>query len=224
MIVRPPRSNAGMYPVAPSKRSPSSKARTIAQAARAETLQGLDGDMLTPLASGRNAVTPLGYALREIAARHIVRSDMTKRFQLISALVGVALSTAAFANVTVSPQQSAAGGREKYELRVPNERKSATITVEIRFPAGLRVTAVEQKPGWHAEALRDSSGNLAGVRWIGNLPPEQFTEFGLLGVNPASGRELAFTVVQAFADGTKVEWSGGAGSRAPAARVTLKPR
>lgn len=138
-------------------------------------------------------------------------------------LATMALTTAASAHVTVSPQQSAPGAREKYELRVPNERRSATITVEIRFPAALRVTAVEQKPGWHAEALRDPSGNLVGVRWVGNLPPEQFTEFGLLGQNPASGKELVFTAIQAFADGTKIEWSGAAGSKAPAARVRLAP-
>jgi uncharacterized protein YcnI len=135
--------------------------------------------------------------------------------------LAAALSTAASAHVTVTPQQSAPGAREKYELRVPNERKSATITVEFRFPATLRVTAVEQKPGWSAEAIRDSSGNLAGVRWVGNLPPEQFTEFGLLGVNPANGGELVFTATQAFADGTKIEWSGAAGSKTPAPRVRL---
>src|SRR5438270_5375424 len=140
--------------------------------------------------------------------------------RLIS-LAAVALATSASAHVTVSPQQSAPGAREKYELLVPNERKSATITVEFHFPAGLHVTAVEQKPGWQAEALRDGSGNLTGVRWVGNLPPEEFTEFGLIGVNPPAGGELVFTATQAFADGTKVQWSGAAGSKTPAPRVKL---
>ena len=140
--------------------------------------------------------------------------------RLLSSFLAVALATSASAHVTVAPAQSAPGAREKYELRVPNERKSATITVEVRFPTGLRVTAVEQKPGWQAEAIRDPAGNLIGVRWIGSLPPEQFTEFGLLAVNPPGG-ELAFTAIQAFADGTKIDWSGAAGSKTPAARVRL---
>ena len=144
-----------------------------------------------------------------------------KRFLPILAIAAATLPTAAAAHVTVSPQQSAPGAREKYVLRVPNERRSATITVEIHFPRGLRVSAVEQKPGWQAEALRDSAGNLTGVRWIGNLPPEQFTEFGLLAVNPPSGGDLVFTALQAFADGTKVEWSGTPGSKTPAARVRI---
>src|SRR5438270_7724722 len=134
---------------------------------------------------------------------------MTMRMMIALA---AALATSASANVTVSPQQSVPGAREKYELRVPNERRSATITVEFRFPPGLRVTAVEQKPGWQAEAFRDASGRLTGVRWVGNLPPEEFTEFGLLAVNPAASGDLAFTAIQAFADGTKLEWSGAAGS------------
>ena len=141
--------------------------------------------------------------------------------RLLMILAAASVATAATAHVTVSPQQSAPGAREKYELRVPNERKSATITVEFRFPPNLRVTAVEQKPGWQAEAIRDSAGNLTGVRWLGNLPPEEFTDFGLLAVNPPAGGELAFTAIQAFADGTKVEWSGAAGSKTPAPRVKL---
>ena len=99
--------------------------------------------------------------------------------------------------------------------------KGNAITVEVRFPPGLHVTAVEQKPGWQAEAIRDKSGALAGVRWIANLPPEQFTEFGVLAVNPVRGGDLSFTAIQAFADGTKLEWSGAAGSKTPAARVRL---
>jgi uncharacterized protein YcnI len=141
--------------------------------------------------------------------------------RLLISLAAAVLATSASAHVTVWPQQSAPGAREKYELRVPNERKSATITIEVHFPSGLRVTAVEQKPGWQAEAIRDSAGNLTGVRWIGNLPPEQFTEFGVLAVNPPGGGDLAFTAIQAFADGTKVDWSGPAGSKTPAARVRL---
>jgi uncharacterized protein YcnI len=142
------------------------------------------------------------------------------RWMIALAAAEIATS-AASAHVSVSPAQSAPGAREKYELRVPNERKSATITVEVHFPANLRITAVEQKPGWQAEAIRDKAGNLIGVRWIGSLPPEQFTEFGVLAVNPPGGGELAFTAIQAFADGTKINWSGTAGSKSPAARVRL---
>jgi uncharacterized protein YcnI len=132
-------------------------------------------------------------------------------------------SSAATAHVTVWPKQSALGAREKYEIRVPNEKKVDTIALEVRFPAVLRVTSIEQKPEWRAEPLRDASGQLVGVRWTGKLAPEQFTEFGVLAANPATGGELSWPAVQLFADGTKVEWSGAAGSKTPAPRVTLVP-
>jgi uncharacterized protein YcnI len=134
-----------------------------------------------------------------------------------------AVASPAAANVSVWPQQSATGAREKYEIRVPNEKQADTTSIELRFPAGVRVTSFEQKPGWMTEAVRDGSGKIVGVRWTGKLPPSQFAEFGLLAVNPAAGTLLEWTAIQAYADGGKIEWSGKPGSKTPAARVTLVP-
>lgn len=132
------------------------------------------------------------------------------------------LPMAAFAHVTVWPKESTAGAHEKYEVRVPNEKQADTVAIEVRFPAGLRVTSFEQKPGWITEPLRDSSGRAIGVRWTGTLAPQQFTEFGLLAVNPPSAGDLSWSATQSFSDGTKVEWSGAAGSKTPAPGVTIR--
>jgi hypothetical protein len=131
-------------------------------------------------------------------------------------------STAAIGHVTVWPKVSRAGAHEKYEVRVPNEKQSDTISIELHLPAGLRVTSFEQKPGWITQVLRDGSGAIVGVRWTGRLPPRQFTEFGLLAVNPAR-TDLVWPAMQGFADGSRIEWTGGAGSRTPAPHVTLQP-
>jgi hypothetical protein len=146
-----------------------------------------------------------------------------KLFRSIAAFGLMLLSASALAHVTVWPKESAAGAREKYVVRVPNEKTSDTIAVEIRFPGGLRVASFEQKPGWMTEPVRDPSGKIVGARWTGRLPPQQFAEFGLLAANPTSPGELSWTAVQTFADGTRIEWSGAAGSKSPAARVTIKP-
>jgi YD repeat-containing protein len=143
--------------------------------------------------------------------------------RLMILTVALAMSAPAAAHVTVWPNQSAPGAREKYELRVPNEKQVDTIAVEVSFPTGLKLTSFEQKPGWNTEVRRDASGAITGARWTGRLPPQQFTEFGLLAGNPASGRDLVWTAVQTYADGTKIEWSGPAGSKTPAPRVTLVP-
>jgi len=107
---------------------------------------------------------------------------------------------------------------------VPDEKQVDTVALELRFPPGLRVTSIEQKPGWMSELLRDASGNAIGVRWTGKLAPMQFTELGLLAANPATGSELVWSAIQTFADGTRIEWSGPPGSKAPAPRVTLSAK
>jgi uncharacterized protein YcnI len=136
----------------------------------------------------------------------------------------LAISMPASAHVTVWPKESVQGAGEKYEIRVPNEKQGDTIRVEVRFPAGLKVTSFEQKPGWSTEPLRDGSGVIVGARWTGRLPPMQFTEFAVLAVNPPRGCELAWAALQLYADGTRVEWSDAAGSKTPAPRETLRPR
>jgi uncharacterized protein YcnI len=135
----------------------------------------------------------------------------------------VVVAAPALAHVTVWPRTSVAGAGEKYSIRVPNERQSDMIAVEVRFPAGLALRSFEQKPGWRTEPLRDASGAIVGARWIGKLPPEQFVEFGILAKNPAPAGDLLFPALQAYEDGTKIEWSGRAGSKTPAPRVTLTP-
>ena len=141
----------------------------------------------------------------------------------VAAALGIAtLSVAATAHVTVSPKESAVGAHVKYVVRVPNEKQVDTVAIEIRFPSALRVRSFEQRPDWMTESIRDASGTLIGVRWRGSLPPQQFAEFGLLAVNPAAAGDLAWSAIQSFADGTKVEWSGAAGSKTPAPRVTIK--
>jgi uncharacterized protein YcnI len=140
------------------------------------------------------------------------------------ALALAASPSAAFAHVTVSPKTSAAGAWEKYDIRLPNERKVATTRLEVRFPAGLRVVSFEDKPGWTVEPLRNSSGTITGARWAGQLAPERFAEFGIIAVNPQDGPELIWTAVQTYADGTEVNWSGPQGSKTPAPKVTLSAR
>lgn len=139
---------------------------------------------------------------------------------LVPALI---LAAPAAAHVTVWPKQSAAGAREKYAIRVPNEKQTDTIALDVHFPAGLKVNSFEQKAGWNTELLKDPAGALIGVRWTGKLPPMQYTEFGLLAINPGSAGELVWSATQTYADGFKIEWSGPKGSKTPAPRVTITP-
>jgi uncharacterized protein YcnI len=137
-------------------------------------------------------------------------------------LAGALLPLAANAHVTVWPQQSDLGAHQKYVVRAPNEKKVATVRIEGAFPREVRVTQLEQVPGWKVEARRDGSGAIVGATWTGDLPPDQFAEFGLLAANPKTGTALTWTFAQIYADGSRVEWAGPPGSRTPAPQVRLR--
>ena len=139
------------------------------------------------------------------------------------ALALVAAPSAALAHVTVSPKTSNPGAWEKYDLRMPNEKKVATTKLEVKFPAGMRVMSFEEVPGWTIEPLRDAAGAITGARWTGTLPVERFVDFGVIGVNPKDKAELVWSADQTYADGTVVSWAGPADSKTPAPRVSLKP-
>ncbi|HZU52050.1 MAG TPA: DUF1775 domain-containing protein [Sphingomicrobium sp.] len=130
----------------------------------------------------------------------------------------------ASAHVTIWPKESAAGMREKYEVRMPDEKPVDTVALELHVPAGVKLDSVEQKPGWQSAFMRDGSGAIIGVRWSGRLEPMHFVEFGLIATNPPAASELVWNATQLFADGSKVEWSGVPGSKTPAPRVSLGAR
>jgi uncharacterized protein YcnI len=156
------------------------------------------------------------------AIRGAQGSCMRITHSLITAALLLAPASA-LAHVTVWPKESVAGAWEKYDVRAPNEKRVDTVAVELTFPQGLRVVSFRQNAQWMTEVIRDSSGKATGVRWTGKLPPDQFAEFGLIAVNPASAGNLEWKAIQTYADGTKVEWSGPAASKTPAPRVTIKP-
>lgn len=141
---------------------------------------------------------------------------------LILALIILSLPISAAAHVTVWPRQSDLGAREKYVVRAPNEKRVATLRIEAQFPPEARVTSLEERAGWKIDVKRDASGAIVGATWTGNLPPDQFAEFGVMAINPKAGESLTWRFTQAYADGTQVQWIGPAGSPTPAPVVQLR--
>ncbi len=133
---------------------------------------------------------------------------------LLSCSVGLA-------HIRIYPSESILGAREKYTMRVPNERQVATIRIEGEFPANLQVYDFEFKPGWQVDIKKDAEGRIVGATWIGTIRPYEFVEFGMLGINPQRGDTLVWRFVQYYADGSKEEFTGPVGSFYPAPRVRL---
>ena len=142
-----------------------------------------------------------------------------------AALVGAALlisGNLAFSHIRIYPTESTFGAREKYTMRVPNEKKVATIRVEGEFPAQVTIYDFEFKPGWKIDFKKDDKGKITGAVWNGKIEPYEFVEFGMLGINPKEGSDLVWKFVQYYEDGSKEEFTGPVGSRLPSPVTTLK--
>ena len=154
------------------------------------------------------------------------RRPMRRASQIVFATIlamamTLAVVSLAFAHAVVYPKTSKVGGYEKYVLRVPNEKATATTRIEIRFPADLRVTSFGDVPGWQIEVLTDSAKRIIGAVWTGTLPPQRFVELPFVGANPKAATTLVWPVYQTYTDGPRVEWTGPAGSKSPASSTSI---
>jgi uncharacterized protein YcnI len=141
-------------------------------------------------------------------------------------LLSIALSAiVAQAHVAVLPRESAAGATQKYTMRVPDEKNIPTVRMEAEFPAAVEVISVDPKEGWTIEIKKNSSGKIVGAIWSGgSIAPNDIAEFGFQVRNPNEEAKLIWNVIQVYADGTKSEWTGPAGSRSPAPVTQVKPK
>ena len=146
------------------------------------------------------------------------------RTHLLVTAGALALVPALFGHIRIYPTESTYGAREKYTMRVPNEKQVATIRVEGEFPSEVNVYDFEFKPSWKIDFKKDEKGKITGATWTGKIAPYEFVEFGMLGLNPKEGqaKELVWKFMQFYEDGSKEEFTGPVGSRLPSPVVTLK--
>ena len=147
---------------------------------------------------------------------------MASKHLILGTILAFVPSALLFAHITIWPKESARGARERYTMRVPNEKQVATIRIEGEFPADLNVYDFEFKPGWKIDFKKDDKGKINGATWTGKIVPYEFVEFGMLGLNPKEGASLTWKFVQFYEDGMKEEFTGPVGSRYPSPVVTLR--
>jgi len=141
---------------------------------------------------------------------------------LLSAALLLVFGSLASGHIRIAPTESTAGAREKYTMRVPNEKQVPCSKIEGEFPAGLDIYDFEFKPGWKIDFKKNDKGKIIGATWTGKMMPYEFVEFGMLGINPKEATDLVWKFVQYYDDGTKEEFTGPVGSRLPSPVVTLK--
>jgi uncharacterized protein YcnI len=134
---------------------------------------------------------------------------------LLAAVFGAAPS--ALAHVIVSPAESPPGTTQLYTLAVPTETASNNIRVEVQFPRNLAVLQLQAPSGWSVTPETDAPGHIVGAVWNGgSVPSNEFVEVGVLAQNPPSDADLAWSIIQTYADGTETQWIGPETSQFPA--------
>ena len=126
-------------------------------------------------------------------------------------LTGIAMLLSfaiAFAHVTVTPTESGTGKNENYVMRVPNERDSPTVRIEVEFPADANIGYFDQKAPWKLELKRDDKKKILSAVWTnGVLNLNEYVEFKFSARNPAAASTLTWKVTQVYENGTKSEWT-----------------
>jgi len=152
----------------------------------------------------------------------MINNRFVSRRVPIAATAALACVSLAYAHIRIAPVESTPGAREKYTMRVPNEKKVNSTKVVGEFPEGLDIYDFEFKPGWNIEFKKNDKGKIIGATWTGTLHPYEFIEFGMLGINPKEEKDLVWLFVQYYDDGTTEEFTGPVGSRLPSPVTKLK--
>lgn len=157
---------------------------------------------------------------------------------LAAAVALAAMPATAHAHVTLQPDEVRAGGFERVDVRVPNERDDARTTkVEVKFPPGFIFIWYGPEPGWSARvkmARLDEPVEAYGERHSEQVAtvtfttrgegirPGQFQDFGLsLGIPDRAGTALTFKALQTYSSGEVVRWIGEPDAEQPAPQVRL---
>ena len=75
----------------------------------------------------------------------------------------LACGSLAFGHIRIAPTESTQGAREKYTMRVPNEKQVPSSKIVGEFPEGLQIYDFEFKPGWQIEFKKDDKGKIIGA-------------------------------------------------------------
>ncbi|WP_135547368.1 YcnI family copper-binding membrane protein [Paenibacillus cymbidii] len=142
-------------------------------------------------------------------------------------LLAFSVAGAASAHVTVFPQETTQGTYEKFTVRVPSEKESPTVKVEVKFATDdVAVSRFEPKPGWKYDIVK-SGDKITGVVWTATgdgLLATEFGEFNMQGKVADTAKDIAWKAYQTYKDGTVVEWTGASDSKTPASVTKVKAK
>ncbi|MEU6977643.1 MULTISPECIES: YcnI family protein [unclassified Streptomyces] len=143
-----------------------------------------------------------------------------------TAVATLAVSSPAFAHVSVQPEGAAAkGGYATVNVKVPNERADAsTVKVEVSFPTDHPLASVmpQAVPGWdvtvsksklakpltlHGKSITEAVSKVTWTATDKGIRPGYFQKFPLsLGRLPEDADELVLKALQTYSNKEVVRW------------------
>jgi uncharacterized protein YcnI len=125
----------------------------------------------------------------------------------------------ASAHVVVFPKEAIQGSYEKFTVRVPTEKETATVKVEVKIPETVDISRTMPLAGWKSELTKDANGKVISVIWTATaegLSASEFGEFNMQGKVDNAAASIVWKAIQTSKDGTVVEWVGDDKSEHPA--------
>jgi len=119
---------------------------------------------------------------------------------------------AAYAHLMVSPPESKAGAIQNYELRVHNEAKIATTSLDLEIPEGMTVLDVAP-PAAGTYTTAKTGDRITAVTWTIDVPPSKYVALKFSAKNPQGAKDVRWNVRQHMADGSSIEWSDKPGAK-----------
>jgi len=162
-----------------------------------------------------------------------------KKFVVLAAI----LAGSAQAHVVMSPAEATAGSYYAGDVRIGHGcDDEATTAVRIEVPEGIMTARPRPKPGWTVEVERvplatpivsdgkEQRDRVSAITWRGNLPADQFDDFGMMLKLPRGQSGPLYLPVRQICGAKAVAWTEipAAGQnwgalKHPAPVLTLEP-
>ena len=134
------------------------------------------------------------------------------------------LAAPALAHVTVFPQQAPAGASQVYKVRVHNDAKVPTASIELQIPAGVTVESVAAMATGKSE-MKKVGDRVTAITWNIEVPAAKYVELAFTAKNPGAGTQVNWNIIEKLKDGTTIEFTDkpGAKEKSSVTRLTRAP-
>jgi uncharacterized protein YcnI len=133
-----------------------------------------------------------------------------KTFTVVA--LSLLVAAPAWAHVTVAPQQSPSGASQIYKVRVHNDGKGPTSSIELQIPDGVTVESVAPLANGKSETTKKAN-RITTIKWEVEVSVGKYVELAFGAKNPASGTQLNWNITERFKDGSTIEYTNKPGAK-----------